>query len=905
MQDAKLRAACNGATRAKGGYNVPDLMAMAKKRGAWSGERTRRDLLRVLCMVPQRRGGNTRTSTPKKRVQFATPIQTVRSFTKEPNARLVASCKGANRRKAVDGDYGYNVSELRELALDRGMDNVGARKRDELIAYLCRIDASLTDDVMGDRLDYGKDECGKGEHGKDECGKDECGKDDETTHAIETSSWSRVLQKTGAPPLRISEDVVMQGTVHAHGTTYDYYFVADGHGSNEWIEYRSMSHVVERRFESVLARNLKRVPKGAVHSALQGTVSELQEVSLRAGDVGVQTGTTLVGLLADRASGSGWVLNIGDSAAAWGSNGKGASQITVEHTALQEQAEVRRRHCTIWRDRVEGRFAFSRSIGDNSDRAHCLGRTADIYDIDLATVDWMVIASDGLWDLSDDDAYDGSMGALAADVAWGNLSKLAEDEMMSEVMERSARMYDDDTDDVSVIVVRFNKVRGKGVRGEEAKMHAIVRPAYKLRKAFERAAPTLDECKLGLPHVRVQKVMDSGVSDSVIMMASLLEQDVVIKLGFEPKLPEKDNSIKVEWTMMAQSLLKSQKYTPHIVNFVGIFECDDFTRQLEQQKNENASARAIIRRIRAMKRDPDIDELHDWNKARFLVMEKAKGRTLNLFLHHLLHVKRAGATLFESAVIAVTMQIAFTLAIMYEMGIIHNDLHSSNIIVEELAQPTQFMYRVDRDKVLLLETPFVARIIDFDRSSKLSTRWDESTIENTALTNRYCPKYGQCNELVENRDWYQYLYWLENRTKIYLKGAKSELMDEMHAWIPRRIADAKIHASSASSSSPSPQTDDGSAKNKKKKKKRARIDPTGTHVAWDGVPCWCKDYNCKNCILDTRALASMKGVLYTLRGWPKFRSERHGTRVLNEEEARSIAQERDSYIYSLPSLYED
>lgn len=79
-------------------------------------------------------------------------------------------------------------------------------------------------------------------------------------------------------------------------------------------------------------------------------------------------------------------------------------------------------------------------------------------------------------------------------------------------------------------------------------------------------------------------------------------------------------------------------------------------------------------------------------------------------------------------IMAILIQIAYTLECFYRIGLIHNDLHMENIFIETLKEPFDFFYIISSDdineinkgqeikKIIRIRTNYFVRIFDFDRS---------------------------------------------------------------------------------------------------------------------------------------------------------------------------------------------
>lgn len=76
-------------------------------------------------------------------------------------------------------------------------------------------------------------------------------------------------------------------------------------------------------------------------------------------------------------------------------------------------------------------------------------------------------------------------------------------------------------------------------------------------------------------------------------------------------------------------------------------------------------------------------------------------------------------------ILCMLIQIAYTLECFYRIGLIHNDLHPVNILIEKLTTPIDFFYIITSSKgihkVINIKTQYFVRIFDFDRSYTFST----------------------------------------------------------------------------------------------------------------------------------------------------------------------------------------
>lgn len=93
----------------------------------------------------------------------------------------------------------------------------------------------------------------------------------------------------------------------------------------------------------------------------------------------------------------------------------------------------------------------------------------------------------------------------------------------------------------------------------------------------------------------------------------------------------------------------------------------------------------------------------------------------------------------------ILFQIVYACYIMSLSKMNHNDLHASNIFIQELDEKQVFLYYINEEKYYIL-TKFKVMLFDFDRS------YVEFLGKNKMLNTSLCQKGQQCNKFVENKD---------------------------------------------------------------------------------------------------------------------------------------------------------
>lgn len=135
--------------------------------------------------------------------------------------------------------------------------------------------------------------------------------------------------------------------------------------------------------------------------ALRDAVSQCHELARRERLEGGST-AAIVACLDDAL----WCCNAGDSRVVVGLRGGGAHRLSVDHRAStpEEATRIAAMGASVSFGRVDGILEVSRGIGDFCFEPHGFSSLADVASINRADVDFVVLATDGLWDAIDDHA---------------------------------------------------------------------------------------------------------------------------------------------------------------------------------------------------------------------------------------------------------------------------------------------------------------------------------------------------------------------------------------------------------------------------------------------------------------------------------------------------------------------
>jgi len=195
---------------------------------------------------------------------------------------------------------------------------------------------------------------------------------------------------------------------------WGFYAVFDGHGGREETKYCET-----KMHEVVLAELSSSLSQGK--DARDALIAAFKKIDSQLAMMGAwNSGCTATVALVQRQGGAKsrlYVANVGDSRAVL-VGGSGARRVSTDHRAC-DAAEARRvaedggivRH-----GRVGGQLSVSRSLGDHHLKNSGVSCIPDVFTLDLPPGDHaLVVASDGLWDVLDDDqANDVVQGSVAA-----------------------------------------------------------------------------------------------------------------------------------------------------------------------------------------------------------------------------------------------------------------------------------------------------------------------------------------------------------------------------------------------------------------------------------------------------------------------------------------------------------
>jgi hypothetical protein len=305
------------------------------------------------------------------------------------------------------------------------------------------------------------------------------------------------------------------------------------------------------------------------------------------------------------------------------------------------------------------------------------------------------------------------------------------------------------------------------VNGEQqvVLMDEYLGTTWKLQERVKEGK-AFDGCTLGLPDLTLTNIFSAdekkSASQTIICEGVLFEEKVIIKISSATKDEGKrDNSLEVEAAIY-------EKVVPLLTSG----ECKTFQKSLGVLVwNHMASTKQVLyKTIRNYVGGKEYIP----NLAKMVVTKKAKGRKLSDWLTST--ELPTGAAL-EDFVHDILFQIAYTLVVFEDFGLMHHDLHSQNVFVEKLPVPLHYSVSVDKDRTIIRDVSYFVQVYDFDHSTKVRSKFDNVELRNTRLDSQLCLETGECNEFYQNMDWFTILFYMNAIPQVQPIIAKLDLVE--------------------------------------------------------------------------------------------------------------------------------
>jgi hypothetical protein len=218
----------------------------------------------------------------------------------------------------------------------------------------------------------------------------------------------------------------------------------------------------------------------------------------------------------------------------------------------------------------------------------------------------------------------------------------------------------------------------------------------------------------------------------------------------------KNNSLLFEIfvyeTIINELFLKN--YTPNVILYLTNIECKNFYDSLNDT-DENSDSFKIKKEIEKLESNPYVyNQRYESNNpfnykgiANILILERSFGKNLSKWIdQNPINIDK-NFTEFKKILI----QAIFTLAIFYQVGLVHNDLHVGNTFVDQEKNNIHFLYFYENNKWFDIITKNFFRIYDYDHGNFTGKGPFKNIFKrNTGLDDIFgpCVFSNQCNNEV-------------------------------------------------------------------------------------------------------------------------------------------------------------
>lgn len=230
----------------------------------------------------------------------------------------------------------------------------------------------------------------------------------------------------------------------------------------------------------------------------------------------------------------------------------------------------------------------------------------------------------------------------------------------------------------------------------------------------------------------------ASASDTSVFFTNLSTKKAAMKIFLDP--PPENNSLQVEvmiYKFIVTPLL-ADNHTPCLIAFLGFSRCKNFLNNLELTLDGHHELTAQMHHLKQLSRQWRPTNPIISNTINVLALEKAENaRTLQSFL---VRVPRPDPEVIKE----ILFMLLFTLLNFDQLKLRHNDLHTSNIFVQELPGQARSMrcFTTPQGNSWYVRGTYLPLIYDFDHGAVDDIRFPL----NTLLTkHRICMQYGECN----------------------------------------------------------------------------------------------------------------------------------------------------------------
>jgi hypothetical protein len=263
----------------------------------------------------------------------------------------------------------------------------------------------------------------------------------------------------------------------------------------------------------------------------------------------------------------------------------------------------------------------------------------------------------------------------------------------------------------------------------------------------------MNACALGSPDLTITKVHPDPITNphNIIYCEGKIKGfEVNINMTFWPKIVrERVDAMSTEARIYGELGPILDVYTPNILPFLGNRECETFVDAMEAlKKNSHKVVDTLFDRVSG-KGDKEEDLTH----VNLLITKKPRGSKLSEWFEQL-HAQEKEKELLVQDVL---FQLAYTLVVFEDLGLMHHSLTTKNVYVEKLVVPLHYSAKISEEVTVTRTLSYFVEIQDFTGATKVPTDYDRTTIKNTYLDKVRCKKFGDCNTFRKNMDWFSIL----------------------------------------------------------------------------------------------------------------------------------------------------
>ena len=313
---------------------------------------------------------------------------------------------------------------------------------------------------------------------------------------------------------------------------------------------------------------------------------------------------------------------------------------------------------------------------------------------------------------------------------------------------------------------------------------------------------------------------DSRVLQSVFSVLWNPEE-LAIKIWFQPKTDDKGDQLDarpyLESAIYRQTnQLMFNKRSGNFVNMYATLQCDQSTDLLRKMVEEDGIHvyKTLLDQFEELAEDDALDDF-DLDVAIYLILQKIEGNTLRALVN---------TKVPRDEFIGILFQIVYTCELMARSGIVHNDLHAGNILVETIPKTT-LIYFIDESTYVKFTTRYLVRFFDFDLSTSRS-------VTNPFIDGYMCDSYGVCN--IPNDKFDLFTITADLTDNIFVPN-RSTFM-EFSQWV---VPDSDFfNISETREPLPPEKPNEGSTRNKRRKKSAAPPPKSRTKAVFKQKCCY-------------------------------------------------------------------